>query len=168
MPRYFNLIAFSLFLIISCHGNDSSVLTPNQASQVRDSVLGMASQIAADLSREGPVAWLGHFCDTAGFFMASDGILMFPNYDSASQFIRKNLVKMISTIELSWSDLRVDPIRSDLAMMAASYKEILMDSSGRRMPQSGSGYFTGLAQKTSKGWQLRNAHWSVQAPKRDL
>ena len=160
MPRSFSFLILALALNSSCHPNDSASLTTAQYSIVQDSVLQMASQIAADVSRDGPIAWLRHFADTTVFFMASDGQLMFPNYDSASIFIRNKLVKMISKIELSWSDIRVDPLTAELAVMAASYKEVLTDSAGHIMPLSGSGYFTAVAQQTSHGWQLRNAHWS--------
>jgi hypothetical protein len=148
-----------LLLISSCNQQNSSKLGQYQYAQVRDSVQEMARQIAIDVSRNGPIAWLRHFSDTDAFFMASDGQLMFPNYDSASSFIQNKLIKMMSRIELSWTDIRIDPLSEDLAILAAHYKETITDSASRLMNESG--YFTCLAQRTNKGWQLRNAHWSL-------
>jgi hypothetical protein len=159
MVRSFSFVILFLLLISSCNQRNSSDLSQNQYSQVRDSVQEMARQIAIDISRNGPIAWLRHFSDTAAFFMASDGQLMFPNYDSASSFIRNKLVKMLTKIELSWTDTRVDPLNENLAMLAASFKEVMTDSAGGVRKESG--YFSGLAQRTIKGWQLRNAHWSL-------
>lgn len=166
MPRLLYILVLPLVQIISCHNNDSSILTDTQFSQIQDSVRQMAAQIAADVSRDGPIAWLRHFADTTGFFMAAEGQLMFPNYDSASEFVQTRLTKMISKIQLSWSDIRIDPLTAGLAVMGASYKEVITDSAGRVMP--GSGYFTAVAQKTSHGWKLRNAHWSNLATVRSL
>jgi hypothetical protein len=160
MSRFYYSIFLFLAAILSSKCSSPDRFTHGQYAQVRDSVQIMASQIAADVSQNGPLAWLRHFEDTSDFFMASDGHLMFPDYDSASAFINHVVVKMISKIELSWSDIRIDPLSPDLAMFAADYTEVLTDSAGKKMPISGPGYFTALAEKTPKGWQLRNAHWS--------
>jgi hypothetical protein len=166
MPRSFSILLVSLVLLFSCRSKDSSALSDSQYSLVQDSVRQMAGQIAVDVSRDGPIAWLRHFADTSGFFMASDGQLMFPSYDSASIFVSTKLIKMISKIELSWVDVRIDPLSTKLAVIGASFKEMITDSAGHQQPFSG--YFTAVAQQTSQGWQLRNAHWSSLVEKRNF
>jgi len=163
MTRFYYPIFLFLAVVLSSSCSSPAPFTRGQYALVRESVQIMATEIAADVSQNGPLAWLKHFEDTSDFFMASDGHLMFPDYNSASAFINHVLVKMISKIELRWSDIRIDPLSPDLAMFGANYTEVLMDSAGKKMPISGPGYFTALAEKTPKGWQLRNAHWSSQA-----
>jgi hypothetical protein len=158
MPRLYTVMIAALVLSSACNTKDSNALTESLKSAVTDSVLQMANHIAIDVNSSGPSAWLGHFDDTIGFFMAVNGELAFPNYDSASVFIKNRLAKLISKVELTWSDIRIDPLTPALAMMAASYQEVLLDSLGQK--RTVLGYFTGLAQKTSVGWQLRNCHWS--------
>ncbi|MGB7623480.1 MAG: hypothetical protein WBN92_14110, partial [Terriglobia bacterium] len=64
---------------------------------------------------------------------------------------------------LNWGeDLRVDPLTPDLAVVAASYHEVLVNTAGRRVEETG--FFTGTAEYRDGRWQLRNAHWSVAAP----
>lgn len=65
----------------------------------------------------------------------------------------------VRSIQLIWSDLNVDPITINLAFMRASFHEVITDTLGHQMPVEG--YFTGLAEHNSTGWQLRNLHWSV-------
>jgi hypothetical protein len=158
MARLFAGLITIMVLVFACNNKDSNALTAIQKATVNDSVIQMANQIATDVSKNGPTAWLAHFDDSSGFFMAVNGQLVFPNYDSASMFIKDRLIKLISKIELSWSDLRIDPLTPDLAMMAASYQEVLSDSAGQKRTELG--YFTALAKKSSSGWKLRNCHWS--------
>jgi hypothetical protein len=112
---------------------------------------------------KGQVAWLRYFENTPEFFMASDGQLVFPNIDSATRFINNTLVKKINKIELHWSNIHIDPLSVMFAGMAASFHEDITDFTGKKI--SVDGYFTGIAQKTPHGWQLRNLHWSIIAPK---
>jgi len=119
----------------------------------------MMSGIATDISAKGPIAWLDWFEASPDFFMASEGMIVFANADSASSFIRNKLVKQIHTIDLRWDNMRIDPISDNFAVVAANWKENLTDFSNNKISEGG--YFTGLAEKTSKGWQLRNCHWSV-------
>ena len=117
----------------------------------------MVEMIAKDVTREGPVAWLRYFENTPGFFMASGGNLAFPDNDSATNFIKNDLVKIISKIELRWSNIRIDPLTPAFANVAANFHEDITDSTGKKMTD---GYFTGVAERAPQGWQLRNAHWS--------
>lgn len=148
--------------IISCR-NKGETYTSNLFSVVRDSVQIMAGSIAKDVSREGPVAWLRYFENTPGFFMASEGRLVFPNYDSATNFTKNTLVKSMSKIELHWNNIHIDPLTTTLAGMSAAYHEDITYYDGRKIPYDG--YFTGIAEQTSDGWKLRNAHWSTIAAK---
>ena len=142
--------------IISC-SNNTETYTSNQFAAVRDSVQKMAGSIAKDIACEGPVAWLRYFENTPEFFMASEGQLVFPNNDSAKNFIKNTLVKSISKIELHWNNIRVDPLTTRLAGISANFHEDITDYEGKKIAEDG--YFTGIAHQTPQGWQLRNAHW---------
>jgi hypothetical protein len=151
----------ALFLTASL----TAVLTPGTGEKpehqspasVDAGVRAMANTIARDLAHRGPVAWLDHFSRSPHFFMASDGHLVFPNRDSADTFIHI-LARRIVSINMTWTNIRVDSIDADHAVMGASYQEILRDTSGHLTPFAG--YFTGLTERTDAGWALRNLHWS--------
>jgi hypothetical protein len=152
-------ICFCLIFIFTSCNNTTKSLTQKQYAGVKDSVQQMVELIARDVSQDGPIAWLRYFENTPGFFMANNGLLVFPNNDSATVFIKNIVVKQIRKIELQWSNTRIDPLTPRFASFAANWHENITDFSGNAT--SYSGYFTGIAEKTSSGWQLRNAHWSV-------
>jgi hypothetical protein len=115
--------------------------------------------VAQDVTREGPTAWQRHFARTPAFFMAAEGRVVFPTRDAATRGIEE-LERVIRHIELRWEDdVRVDPLAPGLALLAAPYREVRVDTSGKRVDESG--YFTGLAEHGADGWKLRDAHWSV-------
>jgi hypothetical protein len=155
----------TLILAIALTVSVPAILTPGMESTpdptttpgVDLGVRAMANSIAKDLAHQGPVAWLHYFSRNPQFFMASDGHLVFPNRDSADAFIRI-LARRIVTINMTWSNIRVDSLDADHAIMGASYQEILRDTSGHLSPFVG--YFTGLAERTPSGWEFRNLHWS--------
>jgi hypothetical protein len=154
---------FCVFSIsLSCNNNTDS-LTQQQAIEVKDSVQKMIDMTAKDISHDGPIAWLKYFENTPDFFMASEGQLVFPNNDSATTFIKNTLVKQIQKVELHWSNIRIDPLNNKFANVAATWKEDLTDFANNTISEGG--YFTAVAEKTSQGWQLRNAHWSVTKSK---
>ena len=155
-------VALLAGLLASCH-TATTTMTDEAAAQVRSAVQKMADSLVIDLSREGPSAWMKYFEHTPGFYMASEGKLAFPDIDSASVFINTVLVRNIHGIQLRWSGLRIDPYTPGLAGMAATFHEDLTDAAGNTIPQDG--YFSGTAEKTATGWQLRNAHWSIKAGK---
>jgi hypothetical protein len=67
-----------------------------------------------------------------------------------------------ATIELTWGDtIRIDPLAPDLAVIGAPYHEVRVDRDGHVEER---GYFMGVAQRHAGGWQLRDAHWSVETP----
>lgn len=86
---FYYLIISMLFisLLSSCRTNDSNNLDKTQANVVRDSVKMMAVNISDDISKIGPAAWLHYFARSPQFFMANEGKLVFPNYDSAVTFV---------------------------------------------------------------------------------
>jgi hypothetical protein len=147
-----------VYLITSCHSNNS-LMNPEQARLVKDSVSQMTANIERDISSNGPAAWLNYFEDTADFFMASDGRLALKDYQSARSFINNSLVKSLPKIILHWDHIRIDPLTTRLASLGADFNEKLTDSAGKII--TADGYFTAVAEQTNNGWKLRNAHWSI-------
>jgi hypothetical protein len=161
---YFVLISISFCFLSSC--NNRTEFTLKERSLVQDNVQLMVESIAKNISNEGPVVWLRYFENTPDFFMASDGLLVFPDIDTATDFLNNKLIKMMPEIQLSWSNIRIDPLTTTLANISAVYHEDITDSTGKMTPHDG--FFTGIAHKTSLGWKLRNAHWSSTVTHQDL
>lgn len=150
---------YALLLVspLACGPGPRAPLDPPHAAAIEDSVRQFAAAIAQDVSGGGPNAWLPHFVHGPEFFMASEGRLVFPSFDSATTFVHA-LSRTIPQIDLAWADIRVDPIAPGIAILGASYREALTPRTGRATRARG--YFTGLAIHTASGWQLRDAHWS--------
>lgn len=149
-----------LLAIVACAA--SAQLTPARAAAVGNGVQAFMMAVAHDITQDGPVAWRKHFADSPAFFMAADGRLVFPNSAAAKTGIQ-DLTRAIKRIELRWGDdLRVDPLTTNLAVVAASYHEVQVDAAGKRVEESG--YFTGTAEYHDGRWQFRNAHWSDPVP----
>jgi hypothetical protein len=146
----------------AARGERSSGLDPARAAAIDDSVRAFAASVAQGITQEGPGAWRGFLLDDTAFFMVSEGRLVFPNGGSAARAI-PGLVRTIAHIELRWGDgLRVDALAPGLAMLAAPYYEVRVDTGGRRVEEIG--FFTGLAEHRAAGWKFRDAHWSILAP----
>lgn len=138
-------------------------LTATQAAHVRAEVTAFAASVARDVTAEGPTAWRRIFSAGPAFFMASEGRLAFANSDAATAAIRQ-LAGTIRKIELRWgADLRVDPLTPALAVVGSTYHESRTSVSGEHVEEDG--YFTGVAERRGSRWQLRDAHWSVAAPR---
>jgi len=91
--------------------------------------------------------------------MAVNGQMAFPNGAAAQDGTRK-FAQTVSHIQLKWGDdLRVDPLTAELAVVAASWSEVQVDTKGHRVDETG--YFTGLAEYREDRWQFRDAHWSA-------
>jgi hypothetical protein len=91
--------------------------------------------------------------------MAAEGRVVFPTSDAVMRGIQE-LRQVIRHIELRWEDsVRINPLAPGLAVFAAPYHEVRIDTAGQRVEETG--YFTGLAAHGVEGWQLRDAHWSV-------
>jgi len=116
--------------------------------------------IPADLEREGPLAWPGHF-DAQDFAMASEGELKFASFADARAAMEA-FGPTIDQMELVWSDLSVDYLEPNLASFGARYDELLVDTSGAETRFAG--YVTGLMRRTDAGWRITRMHWSMQVP----
>ena len=118
---------------------------------------------AHNVTQDGPIAWRKHFSDRPAFFMVVDGQMVFKDGETAKNAL-PNVALAIRHIELNWGDnLRVDPLTSELAVVAAPYQEIRVDAGGHRVEETG--YFTAVAELRDGRWQFRDAHWS-SAPSR--
>jgi len=150
-----------LVALAGCASEPPPALDVASVAAVEAGVRDLAASIARDLAAEGPDGWLGHFVDGPAFFMASDGEVRFPDFATATSFVH-DLDARIASMQLTWGDLRIDPLTPTMAVMAAPYDERLTDTSGTEAHFTG--YFTGLAVRTESGWKLRHLHWSSPAP----
>ena len=140
----------------------SASFTGAQKAAVEKEVRQYAAVVARDVTQQGPPAWEKHLADGPAFFMASEGKLVFPNRQAATQGIAE-FTRTIQHIELTWGDdLRVDPLTPEFAVFASSWHEVVVDREGHKTNEGG--FFTGLAERRNGQWQFRNAHWSVVAP----
>jgi hypothetical protein len=134
-------------------------LTPASAAAIDESARTFMHTVAHDVTQEGPLAWLKFFNTGPEFFMAVNGQLAFPNAAAAKEGTQ-NFARTIHRIDLTWGDdLRVDPLTAELAVVAASWREIQVDKAGHRIEEAG--YFTGLAEYRDGRWRFRDAHWSA-------
>src|SRR5215470_1302137 len=138
--------------------NGSQLLTPSDAAAVVQGVRTFTATVAHDVTQEGPLAWSKFFEDKPAFFMAVNGQMAFPNGTAAKNGIQ-SVALALKHIDLKWGDdLRIDPLTSELAVVAAPWRKIQIDSAGHRVEETG--FFTGLAELREGRWQFRNAHWS--------
>jgi len=125
-------------------------------------VKAFTQEVARGVTTEGPSAWRKYFADSPAFFMAVNGRMAFPNSAAATTGI-EGVSKEIKHIELKWGDdLRVDPLTPDLAVVAASYREVQQQAAGNTVNDHG--FFTAVAEKRDGHWQFRDAHWSSVTP----
>jgi hypothetical protein len=158
VKQNFLTISFCVIIILLfCYSRNAG----QTKTGMQEGVRSMAESIVRDLHNTGPNAWLKYFTNSKQFFMASNGMLVFPNIDSANKFVPM-FARQIKRVELTWRDIRVDSLSPKFGIMAASYQEDLIGEKG--VQDSPSGYFTGLVEKTSSGWKLRDAHWSTGGP----
>ena len=137
-------------------------LTPVSAAALDESARTFMHIVAHDVTQEGPLAWLKFFDTGPEFFMAVNGQLAFTNAAAAKEGTQ-NFARNVPRIDLTWGDdLRVDPLTGELAVVAASWREIQVDKAGHRIEETG--YFTGLAEYRDGRWRFRNAHWSAPIP----
>lgn len=139
--------------------NHSHPVSPDESVAVDQGVRAFMKNVARSVTQDGPLAWIKYFDASPAFFMAVNGQMAFPNADAAKDGTRK-FAQTIRHIELTWGDdLRVDPLTSEFAIVAASWREIQVDNAGHSVTETG--YFTGLAEYHEGRWQFRNAHWSA-------
>ena len=120
----------------------------------RDEVMGLMASVATALAADGPEAWLHHFAAGPGFYMASDGELVFPNRAAAN--------RAVSEFAQTVASMNIEPLGADLTMVATAYREAIDLVSGDELRFSG--YLTALVARTDGGWKLRNLHWSSPLP----
>ena len=149
---------FKVSLLMIFISSNSGSECQTKTTGVKEGVRNMAYEIVRDLHNEGPISWLKYFSNSRQFYMASDGQLVFPNYDTADVFVRM-FAKQVKQIDLTWSDIRIDSLSPDLGNLAASFHEILIRTGG--IQDTSAGYFTGVVENTPTGWKLRDAHWSI-------
>jgi hypothetical protein len=139
-------------------------LSAADSSQVRQDVRSFMESVAHDVTREGPRAWSRYFDDSPAFFMAVNGQVVFSSGMAAKEGMPK-VAHMYRRIELNWgNDLRIDPLTHRLALVAVPWREVLTDSAGHVMNQTG--FFTGIAEQRNGRWQFRDAHWSAPVPQK--
>jgi uncharacterized protein YbdZ (MbtH family) len=161
MAKHFVFSVFSISLLSLCLLCICESECQTKSAGMQDGVRLMAQSVVRDLHNEGPAAWLKYFSTSNQFFMASNGMLVFPNIDSASSFVPR-FAKQIQWVELTWNDIRIDSLTPDFCIMAAYYHESLIGAAG--VQDTPSGYFTGVVENTSNGWKFRDAHWSTMNP----
>jgi hypothetical protein len=144
-------------LLASCRSVEPGAPDAASAKEIESDVRQMAASIARDVGRDGPIAWLRYFVKGPEFFMASDGKLQFSNFNEAKAFMG-GYAAGVAHLELTWGEMRIDPVSPGAAVVASPYSEVLTDLKGRTLRYDG--YFTGLAVETNSGWRLRDAHWS--------
>jgi hypothetical protein len=84
------------------------------------------------------------------------------NVDQGVRVFMQTVAHDVTQDGLTWgSDLRVDPLMPSLAVVAASWHEVRITTSGRL---ESSGFFTGTVELHDGHWQFRNAHWSEPVP----
>ena len=138
--------------------NGPQMLTPSEAAAVVERLRTFTATVAHDITQKGPLAWGKFFEDSPAFFMAVNGQMAFPSGKAAQSGIQ-NVALALKHVELKWGDdLRIDPLTPELAVVAAPWHEIQIDSAGHRVEESG--FFTGLAELRDGRWQFRNVHWS--------
>jgi hypothetical protein len=141
---------------------EPQALTAGQAGAVEAGVRAFAQTVAHDVTQDGPLAWEKHFAESPAFFMAVNGQMAFPDRAAAAAAL-PGIARAFKHIELQWGDdLRVDPLTANLALVAASWHEVLVDASDHSVDEKG--YFTGIAEYRDGRWQFRDAHWSTVPP----
>jgi hypothetical protein len=141
---------------------ESQSLTPASAAVIGESARSFMRTVADDVTQEGPLAWLKFFDTGPAFFMAVNGQLAFPNAAAAQEGTQK-FAQTINRIELIWGDdVRVDLLDAQLAVIAAPWREVLIDKAGHLIEQTG--YFTALTECRDGRWRFRDIHWSAPIP----
>jgi hypothetical protein len=148
-------LATGVEVLSSCNERQTSAANDDKKDMIQ-----FAASIESGISKNGPIAWLNYFEDSPDFFMASNGELVFKDYQNAHSFITNVLVKNISKINITWRNIKVDPYGADWGSVGADFHEDLTDPSGKTITVEG--YFTATAHKTTSGWKLRNVHWSIK------
>lgn len=121
--------------------------------------LAFMKEVAAGVTRDGPIAWKRYFATGPEFYMASEGQLAFDGGDAAGIAI-DGLTRTIDRIELRWGDsIRTEALTPTRALISSAYYERIVYRSGTTTDEQG--WLTGLAEERPEGWRFLNLHWSV-------
>jgi len=153
-------LAFIL-LVAGCAYPSPQDFDAERAATAEAGVRSFLDTLRADLSDRGPLAWLDHFDHGPEFFMASDGIELFPDYPTADSIVR-GFAPGLRSIRLDLDDLDVYPHDAGYAQFGSPYRETLVDTSGAEM--SIRGYVTGTIVRAAGRWKVRSLHWSSPVP----
>jgi len=156
--------AFSMMLLFNRCTYHNPQLTAATNSIIKDSVTQMAAHISIDVSTHGPAAWLNYFENAPGFFMASNGVLVFKDYATAKSYTLDTVVKNFKKISLSWKNVKVDPMTATYATLGADFHEDIILANGQNL--SIGGYVTATAHFDGSKWRLRNMNWATMAPEK--
>ena len=154
--------AFLMMVLFTRCAYHNTQLTPAENSTVKDSVTQMAAHISTDVSTHGPEAWVNYFENGPRFFMASGGMLVFKDYNTARSYTLDTVVKNFKKITLNWKNVRVDPLTAIYAAMGADFHEDIVLTNGQNLWVEG--YFTATAHFDGRRWRLRNMNWATRAP----
>jgi hypothetical protein len=154
-------IFLSIAVFTGCNARQSQSTTNADAAIVEQDVRQLMQFVARDVTEQGPLAWLKYFESGPSFFMGVNGQMAFANGAAAIDGTQ-SFARTIQHIELQWGDLRVDPLTSEFAIVAAPWREIRVDLAGHRLEDAG--FFTALAEFRDGRWQFRDAHWSSPVP----
>jgi TonB family protein len=131
-------------------------------TNVENGIRQFMSDVSQQVTARGPAAWKDFFENDPGFFMASDGAMVFHDADAAARGIEA-LTHTLKHIELHWGDdLRIDAITPSIAAVAVSWHEVQVDSDSHETREHG--FFTGMAELKDNRWRFRSAHWSSAKP----
>jgi hypothetical protein len=132
----------------------------NRTADISGEVRRFAAEVAAGVSHDGPLAWQRYFAPGPEFFMGVNGQLQFADGAAARRGIA-GLPRLIRTISLTFGDdLRVDPLTADLAVLACSYREVIVSPQG--VSTNDHGLFTAVVERSQGAWRFRDVHWSSQ------
>lgn len=126
----------------------------------QDSIRGIMTTMAQEISAQGFVAWLPYLHRTEHFVWSADGALEFPSADSLDTFIRGFAATLTHT-ELEFTAQRVSPLRPGVAQVAASYRELFVGTKADTTRVAG--MFIGVWVHTPDGWRLASGHTSHPA-----
>lgn len=155
-----SLLVLAFFASACSRPQPSGSLSPDRSAAVAKDVRAFLAAMADDITKRGPAAWRTHFSDTATFYLAAEGQMVFADSPAATKGIN-DLTRALSKLDLKWGEpMRIEPLSATVAAVAMPYHEVLVHTSGKTVVEDG--YFTGLVELGPSGWKVRNAHWSVR------
>lgn len=153
-----------IFLVHACDPAPSANISSAESQQINLEVQLFMDSIPEGLADDGPMAWLRFFEDTPQFLMASDGQIAFANRESAVTFL-DGFSPTVSTMSLTWKDMRVELLSSSTATVASAYHESITSTDSTTV--SFGGFVTGVVRKGDDGWKVQHLHWSSPAASDD-